>query len=135
MLWRARQGDQALGSASLADYVYLAEGMAHLAAITQDAEDIAWRDTLIQQAWQRFYTPANGWRNSEKAIIPGIGDQAAQADGALFSPTALLLRLSLQYPQAGLQDKVQQALGQSRAATQQEPLWYATHLLALLDAG
>jgi uncharacterized protein YyaL (SSP411 family) len=129
-LWRARHAGQAVGVTSLADYAYLAEGMHHLAAFTKGTDDIAWRDELIQQAWQRFFVE-RGWLDTEQALIPGMGEKAAQADGALLSPAGVLLRISLK--QEALQDKVKIALALSRFHAQQEPFWYPGHLLALLE--
>lgn len=131
-LWRARQGDKPVGAASLADYVYVAEGMHYLAALTRDAKDAEWRDQLIKAAWRKHYGE-HGWRSVEQALLPGMGEQAAQSDGALFSAPAMLIRLSLISWDPAIKGKAADAIRLSRRKAQQEPFWYASHVMALLE--
>jgi len=132
-LWRARAGDDPVGLASLGDYAFLAEGVDLLLQWQEDDALAAWRDQLVRAAWDRFHTKL-GWQASEKRLLPGMGQQAAAKDGALRAPAAILMRLSLDSPDPGIQERLQQALAQSRLPVQEEPFWHASHLLVLYEA-
>lgn len=131
-LHRAKANAQPVGKASLADYVYVAYGMAYYAQLSGRAEDLVAVKQLIQQAWQRFYG-TGGWRLTDDALIPGMGAEPALKEGALPSPSALLLALSNQYADAELLDKTRQAIKLSRAKVQEAPFWYAGHTLQLFS--
>mgnify|MGYP001818409533 FL=1 len=132
-LWRARAGDAPVGIASLADYAFLAEGI-DLLLQWRNVDGLAeWRDELVRAGWDRFHTEL-GWKASEQRLLPGMGQEAAAKDGALRAPGAVLMRLSLATTDPELQMRVRQALQQSRLPVQQEPFWYASHLLVLHQA-
>jgi hypothetical protein len=63
-----------------------------------------------------------------------MGQEAAVRDGALRAPGAVLMRLSLAAADPSFQARVRQALQQSRLPTQEDPFWYASHLLVLYQA-
>ena len=132
-MWRARSGNEAVGTASLADYAFVAEGMDRLAALTKDPVDIAWRDHLVAEAWRRFYSDA-GWRRTDRALIPGMRSSAAESDGALPSATGVILGLSLRSTDASIRELAKDATALSRQKAQSDSFWYATHLVALLDS-
>ena len=130
-LWRARAADSPVGQASLADYAYLAEGLHLLEQWRESPWQAEWRDQLLRAAWQRFHRDS-GWRAAESQLIPGMGEKAAEVDGALRSPPAVLMRVSSQLDEPTCAKRLQAALERSAYAVQQQPFWHATHLLALL---
>ena len=129
-LWRARAGDAPVGIASLADYAFLAEGIDLLLQWRNVGDLAAWRDQLLRAGWDLFHTEL-GWKASEQRLLPGMGQEAAAKDGALRAPGAVLMRLSLTTTDPEIQTRLRQALHHSRLPVQQEPFWYASHLLVL----
>jgi len=132
-LWRARAGDKPVGAASLQDYGFVAEGLARLLQVRDDAQLRAWQRQLLGSAWQRFFSDA-GWRVSEQSLIPGMGDKPAEGDGALLAPSAMLMRASLGSADPAIAGQLGKALALSRRPVQEEPFWHASHLLVLREA-
>ncbi len=126
-LWRARDGDRQVGTASLSDYAYVAEGLDRLLAVRPDPQLAAWRKELLEQAWQRFHAP-RGWRLAEHPDLPGMGESPVIQDGALPSAAAMVLRLGLQ----GGDERVRQAAAEALPRIQEEPFWYASWVEALV---
>ncbi|MCB1772325.1 MAG: thioredoxin domain-containing protein [Gammaproteobacteria bacterium] len=131
-LRRALRGDQELGKVTLEDYAYVAYGMNVYAALSGNPGDRTFAAALLSQAWQRFYD-GSGWMLDDKPLIPGLGAEAAITEGALPSPSAVLVRLSLASDSAALRAKGVAAAQQGRANAQAEPFWYSGHHAALLE--
>ena len=121
------------GDASLADYAYVAYGMSHYATLSGDPTDRTLVAALVNLAWQRYLGPA-GWRLDDEPLIPGMGEESALAEGALPSPSAMLVRLALHSDDPALVAKGRAAAEQARAGVQNEPFWYAGHISALLES-
>ena len=131
-LLRAREGEEALGRAALEDYVYIAVGLNDWAEFSGSQFDKALAVKLVKEAWGRFYRD-DGWQSTDDLLIPGIATNQAISDGPLPSPAALLIGLSLKLDESGLKEKAKGALTLSLAKTSEQPLWYATHLRALIN--
>ena len=132
-LSRARQGGKPLGEASLEDYAYVAEGLARLSAVTGNKQDADLSNKLLTLAWQRFYSK-DGWQSSEHPVLPGMPKSKAQDDGALPSPAALVISLSLKSGDGALINKARSAAADSLAAIQDQPFWYASHVAVLINS-
>ncbi|MCP4996405.1 MAG: hypothetical protein GY934_21920, partial [Gammaproteobacteria bacterium] len=131
-LLRAREGEDALGRAALEDYVYIAVGLNDWAEFTGSQADKALAVKLAMEAWRRFYRD-DGWQSTDDLLIPGIATKQVISDGPLPSPAALLIGLSLKLDESGMKKKAKAALKVSLAKTSEQPLWYATHLSALIN--
>lgn len=131
-LRRAMLGDRELGEVSLADYAYVAYGMTRYAELSANPGDQTFAAALVSQAWQRFHGDS-GWLLDDKPLIPGLGAEAAITEGALPSPSAVLVRLSLASDNEALRARGLAAAEQGRANAQAEPFWYSGHHAALLD--
>jgi uncharacterized protein YyaL (SSP411 family) len=130
-LHRAVADGRPIGKASLADYAYVAYGMAHFAELSGDPGDRTFVAVLLNQAWRRYYGDV-GWRTDDQPLIPGMAEQAAIADGALPSPSALLIRVAAKSDDPGLVVKARVAAELGRAKAQGEPFWYASQHAELL---
>ena len=136
-LWDGKQLRRALadggviGKASIEDYAYVAYGMAQYAELSGDPVDRTFVAVLLNLAWQRYYGPG-GWRRDDRPLIPGMAAESAMPEGALPSPSALLVRVALQSDDPALVAKAAAAAGLARRKAQQEPFWYAGHHAALL---
>ena len=136
-LWDGRQLRRALaqgrpiGKASLEDYAYVAYGMAQYADLSADPADRTFVAALLSIAWQRYAQP-DGWRRDDQALIPGMGTEPAMPDGALPSPSALLISVALGSGDPKLVEQAAAAAELGRQKVQQESFWYTGHLAALL---
>lgn len=120
-----------LGKASLADYAYVAHGIAVYAQLRGDPSDRTFLTALLQLAWQRFHGPA-GWRMDDRPLVPGMAEAFAIREGALPSPSGLLIQLAAKSELPDLVAKAVAAAEQGRADAQAEPFWFAGHHAALL---
>jgi uncharacterized protein YyaL (SSP411 family) len=138
-LWDGRQlhrawgDDGPLGSAALEDYAYVAAGLRDWAAFTGSADDMALARRLVTDAWERFFT-GDGWHGTDDLMLPGIATEAVIPDGPLPSPAALLIDLGWTLEIPAIRQQIRQALEISYQKARQGPIWYATHVQALLDA-
>ncbi len=130
-LLRARDRDKAVGSASLEDYAYVAQGLLAWADLSGEATDDALVRRLLDEAWQRFRS-ARGWKLADDSLLPGIPTEPILADGPLPSPTAILLDTSLmlanRLDDSELRDKALLVLRQDYAQLASSPFVYATHV-------
>ena len=137
-LRRAIADGRPLGKASLADYAYVAYGMARYAELSGKPADRTFVAVLVNQAWRRYHG-AGGWRNDDQPLIPGMAEQAALPDGALPAPSAVLIGVAAQSDDPGdAEIRVGEDLREAnyadaaRGKAQSEPFWYAGQLAALL---
>ena len=131
-LLRARDGDTSLGAAALEDYAFVAYGLARWADLSGNAADKQLVEKLLTLTWDRFYTEA-GWRTADVPPLPGMPMAQAQEDGALPSPAAMIIDLSLKSDSQLLRDKARATRGEVLAVVQEKPFWYASHVRVLLD--
>ncbi len=124
------------GDASLEDYAYVVAGLLDWAKASNRDEDYALVKQVVEQGWKRFYT-AYGWQLGENLIIPNLSAEPVLSDGPMPSPSALLVRVSLDLAARHLdQGLVAQArdaltLGHERLAAQ--PFWYATQIAVIAE--
>lgn len=131
-LLRAREGGNALGSVALEDYVFIAVGLNDWAEFIGSQADKALAVKLAMEAWRRFYRD-DGWQSTDDLLIPGIARKQAIPDGPLPSPAAQLIVLSFKLDEKVLHAKAKAALKLSLSKSNEQPLWYATHLSALIN--
>ncbi|MEA1890508.1 MAG: hypothetical protein U9N50_12115, partial [Pseudomonadota bacterium] len=136
-LVRARKSGKAMGQASLADYAFVAEGLWDYYRLTGDKNERAFAQSVVDAAWQRFYTPA-GWSLGSMASFESTGRQAIIPDGVLASPSSTLLnisyRLAKETENKKLAEKVQTALGYDAIPLIGNAFWYASQVRAILDS-
>lgn len=136
-LWRARNGDQPLGVASLQDYAYVASGLLAWTRASGEKGDLALVHTLVEQGWQRFHD-ADGWRLDRDRSIAYGGAEPVIADGPMPSPSAVLVRVSLQVArQSGDQALLKRALSAlnvGRTDIESDAFWYASQIEAVAIA-
>ncbi|OOZ36336.1 thioredoxin domain-containing protein [Solemya velesiana gill symbiont] len=130
-LFRARDGKRNLGSAAMEDYVYVAAGLHAWSRLSGSKADYHLSRTLVKQAWDRYFT-ADGWQSTDESLVPGIASEQAMTDGPLPSPAAMLIELSFSFEDKALVSKAKQALTLSYPVVQDQPIWYASHIQALM---
>ena len=124
-LLRSTQEGKAVGTASLADYAYAAQGLRSWAHVSGDSGMLKLSEQLTAVAWRRFFTH-NGWRLGEKLLIPGLKGKPLLSDGPMPAPSAMLMDLSKSNKQQMLQ-----ALKMSAEKVSENPFWNAGHLWQL----
>ena len=132
MLLRARDGKGSMGAAALEDYAYVAYGLARWAELSGTGPDKLLSQKLLVLAWQRFHSEA-GWQATDLPPLPGMPLDQAQEDGALPSPAAVIIQLSLESGNQELREKALASRNKVLAAIQDKPFWYASHVRTLLD--
>lgn len=130
-LYRASHEGRPIGRAAVADYAYVAEGLAAWSRLPAGKADAPLVQTLLRAAWQRFHG-ADGWRADDDALLPGMAVKTAMLDDNLPSPTAILLHLSATSGDASLKQGANAAIRAGAAEAQQSPFWYVGHSLLLL---
>jgi uncharacterized protein YyaL (SSP411 family) len=133
-LLRARSKGQSLGKASLEDYAYVARGLLQWLSIQPDKQAREMVRKMVSQAWSRFYSE-DGWLLSEDMLV-GLGArEAIIADGPMPSPSAVLIKASLQLLDQGIKpgwkDLPLYALNRGHSVLSTDPVWYSTHVRAL----
>ncbi|WJW75650.1 DUF255 domain-containing protein [Thiohalobacter sp. IOR34] len=130
-LRRARGYDETLGRASLEDYAYVAEALWAWAEAYGDAGTRQAVQALVADAWQRFHD-ARGWRLDDRPLLPWGSSEPALADGALPSPSAVLIRVSLavaaRQGDSALRRQAEAALLAAASTVRDHAFWYASHV-------
>ncbi len=122
-----------IGGAELEDYAYVVTGLLDYAdaAGSTPARILAVR--LAHQAWQLFYTE-KGWRREAEPLLKTALPEAILPDGAVPSPSAMLVAASLRADDAALAFKARQALAWLSPAMARDPFAYATQIRAYRQA-
>ena len=124
-LLRSAQEGKAVGTASLADYAYAAQGLKSWAQVSGDSGMLKLSAQMTAVAWRRFFTH-NGWRLGEKLLIPGLKGKPLLSDGPMPASSAVLMSLSESSKQ-----QMEQALKMSAEKVSENPFWNAGHLWQL----
>jgi hypothetical protein len=134
---RAFVNGRPTGESSLEDYAYAAAGLMAWTETSGDraAQTLAAR--LVDSAWRRFRTPS-GWRLGEGATLPFGDAEPVLADGYTPSPSAVLLRVSLQVAERtgddALRRRALDTLRRDYPPLTESPLLHASHILLLAQA-
>jgi uncharacterized protein YyaL (SSP411 family) len=128
-LARSRLEGRTIGSASLADYAYVAQGLKSWSALSGEQKPLQLSQQLTAAAWKRFYSD-KGWRLGDEMLIPGIAGKPLLADGPMPSPAAVLMALG----DARSSGQLATALRMSVDGVERSPFWNAGHLWQLFVA-
>jgi uncharacterized protein YyaL (SSP411 family) len=138
-LTRGLAKGQAVGSAAIEDYAYLAQGLLAYAQGTQQQEDYLLVDDILQQAWSRFYQN-NAWSRADGALLPAVDGEELMQEGASASPAAVILQTSIALAakqsrfSSKYQSKILSALNRGHNELTQAPFWFATQVSAMHKA-
>jgi len=135
-LRRARAGGRELGTASIEDYAYVADGLLAWARLTGASEDYRLALKVTREGWKRFYS-RRGWRLSDRTLMAAESGQDVLSDGPMPSPSAVLIRVSLALAahqrDAALRRQALAALNSGHGQIGQNPVWNASHIAAMLE--
>jgi len=119
--------DYPIGTAGLEDYALVAKGVMAYTKLNNKAAIKNFVTTLTKQAWQRFYKK-DGWYIEEKPLIKYTVGKTVIEDSPLPSPSATLIRVSLQLKNKELNALANKALRQGASTIEEAPYWYATEI-------
>ena len=113
------------GDASLADYLYVAEGLRAWGTLSKQKDYLGVADALVEASWQLFYDD-RGWRLGARQLIPGLDGEPALQDGPMPAPSAMAMAL-------GTEEKRESALRLSVESVNENPFWFASHAWQLVE--
>jgi uncharacterized protein YyaL (SSP411 family) len=107
-LMKSMAAGRVLEGAELEDYAYVVQGLLDHADATGKQESRAAALGLARTAWQVFASD-RGWRHEAVPLLATLQPEAAQADGALYSPSDILMLASLRLQDPELTRRVREA--------------------------
>ena len=118
-------------AAVLEDYAYVTAGLLRYATWSKNTADRVTAGKLARAAWRRFYRPA-GWVLTDHSVLPDRAGIVWVEDGALPSPSAWLIAVSLQLAKesrdAVLKRSAQDALARGGYWVSTQAFNYASHV-------
>ncbi|OJW92531.1 DUF255 domain-containing protein [Thiobacillus sp. 65-1402] len=129
-LMKARARGQILPQAELEDYAYVVQGLLDHAEATGNAQSRARARQLAHTAWQVFWS-GKGWRREARPLLATLQAEPALADGALYSPSDVLILASLRLPDPALQRLARTAAGWQLPAMERDAYAYPTRVRVL----
>jgi hypothetical protein len=137
--WQAKTGTlsrlvvqkKSLSKGMLEDYAYLAQGLFDWWQVTNNVKDRILLERLLEQGWQRFYNQ-QGWQLAENMLLKYGDRNLLIKDGALPSPSAVLLAVSLRLPNSPYVAQAKNALAIANPELEEQAFWHATQIRNLL---
>ena len=118
---------QAIGTAGLEDYALIANSVNIYSTLADNKKANALSVAIAKQAWQRFYKK-DGWYLAEKPLIKYIIGKAVLEDSPLPSPSAVIVKVSLELKDKQLNKLAEVALQQGMQDIAEAPFWYASQI-------
>ena len=125
-----------IGSASIEDYAFVADGLFNWAMLNGEDQDYRLAEAVLDQGWARFYNN-NAWSYSDTSLLPPADGEEMLSEDSSASPSAKLIMTTLAMQQAGklnnqaLYLKALSALNRGEATLRANPFWYATQIRAM----
>lgn len=132
-LIKAMARGQIVPQAELEDYAYLVQGLLDHAEATGNRQSRARARQLARTAWQTFASET-GWKREAHPLLATAQREPALADGALYSPSEVLVLASLRLQDSGLERLARRAAAWRVPAMERDPYAYPTRLRVLLQA-
>jgi hypothetical protein len=129
-LMKTMAGGQILPHAELEDYAYVVQGLLDHAEATGNESSRAQARTLAHIAWQSFWSE-KGWKREAQPLLATLQPEPALADGALYSPSEVLILASLRLRDPALRRLARRAAGWRVPAMEADALAYPTRLRVL----
>ena len=133
-LWRSWVKGERMGSASLEDYAYTASALFKWSGFDDSPEDAALALTVARAGWQKFYRN-NGWYQGDETLIAPASAEEMLADSSTSSPSADLIRVSLelarQFRDRNLENLALSSLNRGSQYLTVAPFWYVGQLSAV----
>jgi uncharacterized protein YyaL (SSP411 family) len=129
-LMKAMARGQVLPHGELEDYAYVVQGLLDHADATGNRQSRVLAQKLAQRAWQLFWSE-RGWKSEARPLLATLQAEPALADGALYSPSDVLILASLRLQDFTLQRLARIAAGWRLPAMEQDAYDYPTRVRVL----
>ena len=122
-----------LPDAELEDYAYVVQGLLDHADATGNALSRERARQFALSAWKLFWTET-GWRHEARPLLATLQPEPGLADGALYSPSDVLILASLRFEDRGLRHQALNAARWRLPGMEQDPYTYPTRVRILSAA-
>ncbi|MDP1645220.1 MAG: DUF255 domain-containing protein [Thiobacillus sp.] len=129
-LLKAMARGQMLPQAELEDYAYVVQGLLDHAEATGNGQSRARARQLAHTAWKLFWSE-KGWKHEAQPLLATLQAEPALADGALYSPSDVLILASLCLQEPALQRLARSAAGWRLPAMERDAYAYPTRVRVL----
>jgi len=129
-LVKAMAHGQVLPDAELEDYAYVVQGLLDHADATGNAQSRERARQLAQTAWRLFWH-AEGWKREAQPLLATLQAEPVLDDGALYSPSDVLILASLRVQDPVLNQQARRAARWRLPAMEQDPYAYPTRVRVL----
>lgn len=125
------KNSKSFGKAELKDYSYVIKGLSDWLEYETSANDQAWLNSLIELAWDQFYTK-QGWILSKDSLLKYKQHTTVVIDDVLPSQSAMLINSTFKISQdSRLLKQAKEALTLTQAELSEQPFWYVSHIFTL----
>lgn len=128
-LYKSMAGGKLLPGAELEDYAYVVQGLLDHAAATGNAVSRTQARRLAAVAWNTFAS-GEGWRHEAQPLLATLRAVPALADGALYSPSEVLVLSGLRMDDA-IARRARTAAGWQVPGMERDAYAYPTRLRVL----
>jgi uncharacterized protein YyaL (SSP411 family) len=132
-LVKARAHGRILPHAELEDYAYVVQGLLDHADATGNAQSRERARHFAHAAWQLFWN-TQGWKREATSLLATLQAEPALDDGALYSPSDVLILASLRLRDPELNRLARRAARWRLPAMEQDPYAYPTRVRVLAHA-
>lgn len=132
-LVKAMARGKTLPEAELEDYAYVVQGLLDHADATGNAQSRERARKLAHTAWTLFWTE-RGWKHEARPLLATLQPEPTLADGALYSPSDVLVLASLRLRDPALRRQARIAAGWRLPAMERDAYVYPTRLRVLMQA-
>ena len=129
-LVKAMARGQVLPDAELEDYAYVVQGLLDHADATGNAQSRTHARQLAHRAWQSFWS-AQGWKRELRPLLATLQPAPALADGALYSPSEVLVLASFRLQDPALLRRARTASAWHLPEMERDPYDFPTRLRVL----
>jgi uncharacterized protein YyaL (SSP411 family) len=132
-LVKARAHGRILPHAELEDYAYVVQGLLDHVDATGNAQSRERARQFAHAAWQLFWN-TQGWKREATSLLATLQAEPALDDGALYSPSDVLILASLRLRDPELNRLARRAARWRLPAMEQDPYAYPTRVRVLAHA-
>ncbi len=132
-LMKAMARGRILPQAELEDYAYVVQGLLDHADATGNAQSRERARQFARTAWKLFWN-AQGWKREAQPLLATLQAQPALDDGALYSPSDVLILATLRLQDPALTRLARKAARWRLPAMERDPYVYPTRVRVLTQA-
>jgi len=132
-LMKAVAHGKTLPQAELEDYAYVVQGLLDHADATGSQQSREQAGALARTAWKLFWSE-RGWKHEAQPLLATLQAEPALADGALYSPSDVLILASLRLPDPELNRWARRAASLRVPAMERDAFVYPTRMRLLAQA-